>query len=123
VFDLPRGGRSQSGGPNVHFAPFIGFGVLGASPDQGLQGLTSVHVGFELEVASNFSIAATFAYRRVRRLAPGYEPGSPVAMGMEADSFTTDGWEPGFGLVVNASPSFLQFATGKSSSGGAGGDK
>jgi hypothetical protein len=123
VFDLPRGGRSQSGGPNVHFAPFIGFGVLGASPDQGIQGLTSVHVGFELEVASNFSIAATFAYRRVRQLAPGYEPGSPVAMGMDADSFTTDGWEPGFALIVNASPSFLQFATGKSSSGGEGGDK
>lgn len=121
VFDLQWGGRSQSGGRNAYVAPFLGFGVLGVSPDQGLQGLSSFHGGLELEVASNFSIAATFVYRRTRRLVAGYEIGSPVAAGMSADDLTSDAWVPGFAIVINATPAFLQFATGKSSPAASGG--
>jgi hypothetical protein len=119
VFDLGSGGRSQTGGPNMHLAPFVGFGVLGVSPDKGIQGLSSFHLGLEYEVANNLSIAATFVYHRSRQLAMGYTPGAPVAVGMTADNVTTNSWERGFAIVINASPSFLQFATGDSTKTGA----
>jgi hypothetical protein len=118
VFDLGSGGRSHTGGRNAFVAPFIGFGVIGVAPDKSLQGLSSFQIGLELEVASNFSIAATFAYRRTRELAGGYERGTPVATGTSVDDVTVDAWAPGFGIVVNTTPAFLQFATGSSTGGG-----
>ncbi len=119
-------GRSQSGGHDAHVAPFFGFGVLGTTPNQGVQGLSSVHLGIEYEVADNFSIAATAVYRRSKTLANGYAVGSPVESGMTLDNITVDNWSWGFAVVVNATPSFLQFAagtTGTSSSDKSGGGK
>lgn len=124
MFDiLAYGGRSETGGKNLYIAPFIGFGVIGTSADKGIQGLSSFHAGLEFEVAQNLSIAATFVYHRGRQLAAGYTPGAPVAAGMTVDNVTTDSWNRGFAIVLNASPSFLQFATGDSSSKKSGGNQ
>lgn len=123
LFDVLRsGGRSETGGKNLYVAPFVGFGVIGMAPDKGVQGLSSFHAGLEFEIAQNLSIAATFVYRRGRQLAAGYSPGAPVAAGMTVDNVTTESWDRGFAIVVNASPSFLQFATGDSSSKKSGGN-
>lgn len=123
LFDVVKyGGRSETGGKNLYIAPYIGFGVIGTSPDKGIQGLSSFHAGLEFEIAQNLSIAATFVYRRGRQLAAGYTPGAPVTAGMTVDNVTTDSWGRGFAIVVNASPSFLQFATGDSSSKKSGGN-
>src|SRR5262249_1836853 len=94
--------------------PYFGFGVVGGAANQGVQALSSFHSGLEFEFASNFSIAATFVLRRTRALLPGYTAGSAVSLGTTIDAITHDSWRPGFGLVINASPSFLQFATGTS---------
>lgn len=120
------GGRSQTapfGWKNTDVAPFIGFGIVGQSSTNGVQGLTSFHAGIEIEFASNFSVALTYAYRRARVLADGYAEGSPVAMSLTADNVTTDGWSSGFAVVLNASPEFLQFASGKSADTPKGTDK
>lgn len=109
-----HGGRSQTGGCNAYGAPYFGFGVIGAAPNQGVQGLSSFHAGFEFEFASNFSIATNFVLRRMRTLTDGYRPGSPVTAGMTIDGVTGESWLPGFAIVINATPSFLQFATGAS---------
>jgi hypothetical protein len=105
-------GRSYTGGCNAYFAPYLGFGVLGGSTNQGVQGLTSAHLGVELEFSKTFSIAATAVLRRTRGLNSGYEPGSPVTSGMSVADVTSNAWSSGFAIVVNATPAFLQFATG-----------
>jgi hypothetical protein len=109
----PGGGRSFTGGCNLHFAPFVGFGVLGTgTAGGGVQALSSVHFGLELEFAKSFSIALTGVARRTQALNNGYAAGSPVTGSMTVTDFTHDDWKPGLGVVVNATPSFLQFALG-----------
>jgi hypothetical protein len=124
LFDLacPGHARSETGGCNTHVAPFIGFGLVGAS-SQGVEALSSFHVGLEVEFASSFSIAADFVLRRTSGLAQGYHVGSPVAASATIDDVTGDTWQPGFALVINASPSFLTFATGSGNAGGKSGSK
>jgi hypothetical protein len=109
--DLIWGGRSQTGGGNTHLAPYFGFGVFGAALNQGTQAFSSFHLGLEIEFFTNFSVATTVAIRRTPVLADGYRPGSPVAPTQSVGDVTGDGWHPGFGIVINASPDFLQFAT------------
>jgi hypothetical protein len=121
MFCAGHGGRSETVGCNARVAPFIGYGLLGAS-SQGIQALSSIHLGFEFEFASNFSVAANFVMRRTQGLAQGYQPGSPVPVTTTIDDVTRDTWQPGFAFVVNASPSFLQFATATGGGGNNGGN-
>lgn len=110
------GGRSHSGLEcNWHISPYIGFGAVGTTDGDRLKAFTSFHAGLEIEFASNFSVALTFVRRKTRDLQTGYQDGSPVMTGATIDSVTTEGWVNGFGVVINASPEFLQFATGSSS--------
>jgi hypothetical protein len=118
VLFCPGGGRSYTGGCDWRIAPYLGFGMLGAGTAQGnLQALTSFDAGLEFEFANSFSIALAFALRRTKALDAGYSIGSPVTPGMTIDDVTHDQWLPGAEVVVNASPAFLQFATGSGSSG------
>lgn len=114
LFDLgcPGHGRSYTGGCNSYVAPYLGFGVLGGSTNQGLQALTSAHLGLELEFSKSFSVAATLVLRRTKCLNSGYQPGSPVTIGMTVADVTSNTWSTGLAIVVNATPDFLQFATG-----------
>ncbi|KYF68669.1 hypothetical protein BE11_10330 [Sorangium cellulosum] len=96
---------------NIHVSPFLGFGLVGQDA-KGIAALTSVHMGVELEFARDFSVALTAAWKRTRVLSAGYAPGSPVAASASEDEFSSTKFVPGFGVVLNATPSFLQFATG-----------
>jgi hypothetical protein len=96
---------------NWHWAPYFGLGVLGQTAFS-VSSLTSFHVGIEVEFAQNFSVAATLAAKRTPVLADGYSAGSPVPVSPNADAFTVSGWRPGFGLFINATPSFFQFPLG-----------
>jgi hypothetical protein len=119
LFDIAVwGGRSHTNGPNAYVAPFVGFGIVGATTTGTLSALSSFHVGLEVEFSANFSIATTFAMRRTLALADGYHPGSPVAAGASVEGVTEDSWQPGFGIIVNATPDFLQFAIPSTSSSG-----
>jgi hypothetical protein len=111
LIDLAWHGRSETGGRSAYGAPFVGFGLLGAQAT-GIEALSSVHFGVEFEFANSFSIATTFVMHRTQKLAEGYQAGSPIASGMTLDGITETAWRPGFAVVVNASPGFLQFATG-----------
>jgi len=115
LLTCPGRGRSYTGGCNRWFAPYIGFGLVGAGPAQNIQALSSFHFGVELEFAQSFSVALTFVERRTQALADGYHVGSPVSGGMSVADVTRDAWQPGMALVVNATPSFLQFAMGSGS--------
>jgi hypothetical protein len=106
------GGRSHASvGRNFYVAPYLGFGIIGQGAS-GAESFGSLHVGLEVEVTRTFSIAGTVVWRRVTTLSKGYAVGSPVNAGTD---FTTKGTGVGFGLVLNVSPDFLQFATPSSS--------
>lgn len=107
------GGRGYSGGPNAHVGLYVGFGLLSASAT-GVDSFTSFHIGPELEFTQDISLALTFVLNRTRKLSLGYEVSSPIEAGASVDSFTSPTVVPGVGLVLNASPAFLQFATGAS---------
>jgi hypothetical protein len=120
LFDLigctGHGGRSESGGCDGYVAPYFGFGLVGASTT-GVQALSSIHMGFEFEFAPNFSVATDFVVRRTPGLAQGYQLGSPVALTTTIDDVTRATWQPGFALVINASPSFFNFQVPSGGSG------
>lgn len=103
-----EGRPAVTGGYGV--SPYFGLGLLNAS-GTGLELLKSIHAGVEYEFVPSFSVALTFVARRVTRLAPGVEVGSPVT-GMVP---TTTGFGLGAGLVLNFSPAFLQIAARGSS--------
>ncbi len=98
----------------------MGYGLLGTTTTQNVQALSSFHAGLELELAQNFSIAVTLVLRRTQGLLEQYRVGSPVTAGMTAQDVVGDAWQPGLGIVINTSPSFLQFAI---PSGGGGGSQ
>ncbi|WP_437300219.1 hypothetical protein [Sorangium sp. So ce426] len=108
VFDyLADGGRSAIRGCGTCVAPYVGIGLLNQSATS-LELLKSLHLGLEWEFSPSFSLAGTVVLRRVTRLAPGYEVGSPVDAGSVP---TTERYGVGGGLVFNFSPEFLQVAT------------
>jgi hypothetical protein len=119
VLTCPGHGRSYTGGCNRWVAPYIGFGVVGTAPE-GVQALSSFHAGLEFEFSKSFSIAVTVAIRRMQALTNGYVVGSPVTAGMSVQDVTRDAWSPGVGVIVNATPAFLQFAMPSGSGGGSG---
>jgi hypothetical protein len=104
---------------NAYVAPFIGFGVVGMSGAEAVP-FGSLYLGWEMEFARHFSVAIAYTLHRVTRLATGYEIGSPVDA---TTNFTETGPGHGIAIVLNGSPSFLQFArsggrTASSSDGG-----
>ena len=117
LFDLIAcGGRSHTNGAigegcNFYIAPYIGFGLAGQSGDT-LKALTGLYLGAEVEFAPAFSLALTYAIRRVDSLSEGLAVGTEV--GVDAKYITTTTGH-GFGLVVNFSPEFLQFARASAS--------
>jgi hypothetical protein len=116
ALDLRGGGRGYSGYcKNYHLAPFVGFGLVGQSAT-GIAALTSFHIGLEVEFTRELSLAATFVLKRSRGLSNGYAVGSPINAGAAEDSFTTTSFVPGGALVLTATPQFLQFSTGASTS-------
>jgi hypothetical protein len=112
---LAWGGRSHASvGRNAFVAPYLGFGIIGQGAS-GVESFGSIHLGLEFEVTRTFSVAGTAVWRRVTTLSDGYSVGSPVPAGT---NFTTKSTGIGFGLVLNVSPDFLQFATPSSSQPG-----
>lgn len=99
--DLPYKRRS-----NAYVAPYIGFGVVGTTGEEAIP-FGSLYLGWEVEFARHFSVAITYTMHRVTRLATGYEIGSPVDA---TTNFTSTGPGHGIAIVLNGSPSFLQFA-------------
>lgn len=110
-------GRGYASGENWHLAPFVGFGLVGQS-NSDISALTSFHLGVEVEFMRDFSLALTAVAKRTRWLSDGYTLGSPIESGTAPETFTEPGFAFGGALVLNASPEFLQFATGSSSKEG-----
>lgn len=106
------GGRSHTGGDNAYVAPYIGFGLAGQSAT-GIEALNAIYTGIEVEFTPTFSLAGAVVWRKVTDLADGYAVGSPVGINT---NYTTEKTGVGFGLILNVSPDFLQFATPSSSS-------
>lgn len=86
------------------FAPYAGLGVVELKTSA-LRALTSLHIGAEWSMIPDASIAATLVFRRVTRL-NGQVVGGPVA----TKPSTRETLGVGFGVVVNFSPEFIQFA-------------
>jgi hypothetical protein len=103
---LERSGRSYTRGVPVAFAPYIGVGVL-AQGNKGIEAFKSFHIGGEIELGRNFSIALTFVGRFVSTLPPNTEVGSPVPSGILS---TRTGFAGGGALVFNLAPEFFKFA-------------
>ena len=91
------------------FAPYIGLGLLNASA-KGVDPLASLHLGMEVELTPSFTLAATYAVRRIEVLR------SELSVG-EAVNSTSDLTERqlahAMGLVINVSPEFLKLAAGQ----------
>lgn len=120
VLDLvtcPGHGRSHVGGCNRRVAPYFGIGIVGQAAD-GVSAFNSFYLGAEFEFASNFSVAAAAVWRNVDTLRHGYVEGSAVESGTD---FTRSSTQLGFGVVLNVSPDFLQFAMGGSGKTGTSG--
>ncbi|WP_146660701.1 hypothetical protein [Enhygromyxa salina] len=83
----------------------FGLGLLATGGDAGFAALTSVHVGLELDVGRDFSLAAVMAIRRTNVLKDGYFVGRAVA---DEEQFTRLGFRPSFGLMMTWSPAFTQ---------------
>jgi hypothetical protein len=107
LFDFIGGeGRGTVTHCKFCLAPYVGIGVLNQSTTS-LEVLKSLHFGLEWEFSPSFSLAGTFVLRRVTRLAPGYQIGSPV----DDEVPTVAEYGFGGGLVFNFSPEFFKFAT------------
>jgi len=89
------------------FSPYFALGVVSPT-DEGVDLLTSVHVGAEWEPVDNFSVAATVVGRRVSRLRNGLRIGGAVT---EDADLTASRYVLGGAIVFNVSPEFLRFAT------------
>lgn len=91
------------------FAPYIGLGLLNASA-KGVDPLASLHLGMEVELTPSFTLAASYAVRRIEVLR------SELSVG-EAVNSTSDLTERqlahAMGLVINVSPEFLKLAAGQ----------
>ncbi len=103
------GGRGYNDGQNLKhfpwgFSPYVGLGLVGSTV-KGTDALTSLHLGIEWEGTRGFSVALTAVARRVHRLLPGIHVGDAVDSSTDV---TRQGYEWGFGFVVNVSPDFLQ---------------
>ncbi|GEM_PF-3429475 len=81
----------------------VGLGSAGAS---GLGALSAFHVGVEIALNKDVSLALVGSVRFGVRLADGFSVGSPLAAGTTVE--TTPIPLPGFGLVFNVSPDFMK---------------
>lgn len=112
VFDyLTDGGRAAVTGCSLCIAPYVGIGLLNQRGTS-LELMKSLHLGLEWEMSPSFSVAGTMVLRRVTRLAPGYEVGSPV----DGEVPTTAAIGVGGGLVFSFSPELFKIATRQSQS-------
>lgn len=113
---LAWGGRSRTSYRNLYVAPYFGLGVI-SQEGATVKSLRSIHIGGEVEFASNFSVAISAVCRRIERLTDGLSVGSPVNDG---DAFTTTKSAWGASIILNVTPDFLQFGAPQSGSGGSG---
>ena len=113
VLTCAGNGRSYTGGCNRYVAPYIGFGIVGASSTASVQTFDSIYLGLELAFSSTYSLAGTFVARQRSELGTGYHVGSPVDSNT---TFTRNATGYGFGLVLNVTPDFFTLPT--PSSGG-----
>ena len=96
-----------------HAGLFVGFGALSFA-NSNVDFLRSIHVGPELELSRNISIATTFVYRRGTTLAGDLRAGGAAPEGTIPTS-TTYSW--GAGLVLTLSFDAVKFATNPLASG------
>lgn len=99
--------------PLRHLGLFVGFGALSYSPGN-IDFLKSIHVGAELELTRNLSIAATAVGRRITQLGGNLHVGGLAPSG---DLPTSSDYGYGFGLVFNFSTDFVKFATAAPTAG------
>lgn len=96
-----------------HAGIFAGFGALSYA-NGNVDFLRSIHVGPELEISRNISVAATVVYRRNSVLSGGLQPGGPAP---EGEIPTSSRYDWGLGLVITFAPEFAKFATSATSGG------
>jgi hypothetical protein len=86
---------------------YVGVGIVGASSSTSYKAefFRSLHIGLELELAENLSIALTTVLRRPDDLASGYHVGDPVEVGT---SVTAPRYHTGLGIVANFSFDFFR---------------
>lgn len=85
---------------------YVGIGALSYAPNN-LDFMKSLHLGIELELMPNLSLAFTTAIRRTPILGGGLFVGDEVST---ASVNTSNTYRAGIGLVLNISTDFLKFA-------------
>lgn len=101
-------GRMSDLRPTTQLGLSFSLGVLKQGA-KGLDGLSSLRVGLEIARGLDFSLALQFGAHRHDTPAEGYRPGQPLPVGTEKIESKFD-ITPGFGLVLNLTPSFLKAA-------------
>ena len=90
---------------DVRFGVLLGLGLVKADND-GLDMITSLHIGPALVVGRQFSAVLDLSLQRTRWLEGDLRPGSAVATSSTLEDVTTFGVTPAFGIVLNFSPAF-----------------
>jgi hypothetical protein len=93
-------------------APYIGLGLMQTRPDADsarFSLLSSIYLGFEIELTPTSSLAASFVLARTKRLQAPYKVGGPIEDGF-TEVPTALGFMPGAAVVINFSPDFLRFS-------------
>lgn len=89
-----------------HAGLYVGLGALSYVPNNP-ELLKSVHLGVELELTQNLSLALTAVVRRTPVLGDGLYVGDEIP---SASANTSDTYRVGYGLVLNFSTDFLRVA-------------
>jgi hypothetical protein len=95
--------------PHVRFALNLGLGVLKAG-SSGLSALSSLRGGLELAYGLDFSLVVAAGINQHNFPKDGYQPGSALPPSVSTDVPTRFGVTPGFGVVLNMTPSLLKTA-------------
>lgn len=96
-----------------HVGLYVGFGAVSYSPGN-IDFLKSIHLGVELELTRNLSIAVTGVGRRVTQLDGNLHVGGLAPPG---DLPTSTAYRYGFGVIFNFSTDFVKFATAAPTAG------
>jgi hypothetical protein len=95
--------------PHVRVALNLGVGALRAG-SSGVSALSSVRGGLELAYGLDFSLVVAAGINQHNFPKDGYQPGNALPNSADTNGPTRYGVTPGFGVVLNLTPTFLKTA-------------